>query len=198
MMMPSYAKKQQGAALIVGLLMLILLTMLGVTSMTSAILDEKMASNREDSKRAFLSADSAARYAQAQVQNAVYGVDDFIGNVGAGKGELYDLRDAGSVVGNKLAADWRDIRSAANWPWGDSNRRSEMPDHIVAANPMALAVRPQFVVGMQNASPRKGSEGYECIPYNIIGAGAGANASSRSLVEMKVITKSSCFRSQVK
>lgn len=53
--------KQRGAVLIISLLVLLVLTLIGVSSLDSSILEEKMASNSQISTTAFQSAESAIR-----------------------------------------------------------------------------------------------------------------------------------------
>lgn len=54
-------KSQNGAALIVSLLMLTVMTLLGVTAMQSNLLQEKMAGNFRDANTAFQAAEAALR-----------------------------------------------------------------------------------------------------------------------------------------
>ncbi len=52
------AKKQSGAVLMTALVLLVIMTMLGLTSMTTSTLEEKMAANSQDINRAFQTAES--------------------------------------------------------------------------------------------------------------------------------------------
>ena len=56
--------KQSGAVLIVSLLMLLVTTMLGITSMSTAVMEEKMASNSRQKQLAFQAAESGLRFAE--------------------------------------------------------------------------------------------------------------------------------------
>jgi len=53
--------KQQGAVLIVSLLVLLVLTIIGLSSLNGSLMEEKMASNAQISTTAFQAADSAIR-----------------------------------------------------------------------------------------------------------------------------------------
>ena len=195
-------KYQQGVTLIVSLVLMMLTTIIGVTGMQSATMQEKMASNYQDHQSALQAADSAAHHAWELLNSSAadYGLDDFVSSSGG----LYDLRTAGNVD------EWVNIRSAADWPWADTSKRKVMShtigtatdlaymDSSAEANPMALAAAPQFAIGMYDITLRTGSENYKCIPYGIIGASQGASDSSLVLVEIKVIPKSSCFPVTVK
>ncbi len=55
------ATRQSGVALIVGLIMLILLTIIGVTAMQTSILEERMAGNLRDRELAFQAAEAVLR-----------------------------------------------------------------------------------------------------------------------------------------
>ena len=61
--------KQQGAALFVSLMMLVLVTILGVTGVRLVSLEEKMAGNSYDRNLAFQSAEAALRVAEKYVED---------------------------------------------------------------------------------------------------------------------------------
>jgi type IV pilus assembly protein PilX len=64
------SRHQRGAALIVGLIMLLLLTLIGVAGMRDTLLQEKMAGNMRDREIALQAAESALRAAEAQLGNS--------------------------------------------------------------------------------------------------------------------------------
>jgi len=55
----SFPGKQKGAVLVTALVFLVILTMLGITSMTTNILEERMAANTQEVNRAFQAAESS-------------------------------------------------------------------------------------------------------------------------------------------
>ena len=57
----SKSDKQAGSALIVSLVILLLLTLIGVTAMSTTSLEERMAGNNRDENIAFQAAETAAR-----------------------------------------------------------------------------------------------------------------------------------------
>lgn len=63
-------KSQHGAVLIVSLLILMVLTLLGVTGMRNTMLEEKMAGNSRDIQLAFNAAEAALRQAESYLQKA--------------------------------------------------------------------------------------------------------------------------------
>ena len=62
--------KQNGSALIISLLMLLVLTMLGITSMSTSTLEEKMAANDRNQKVVFQTSEIALVDSEAEVINA--------------------------------------------------------------------------------------------------------------------------------
>jgi type IV pilus assembly protein PilX len=91
--------RQHGAALIVALLILLVLTVLGVTSLQTSSLDEKMAGNAWDQNTAFQSAEAALRDAEGQINNLTSTVA-FLGNGTSGNG----LYATGGVPSNVFAS----------------------------------------------------------------------------------------------
>jgi type IV pilus assembly protein PilX len=89
-MKPGYCLKrhtQKGAVLIVGLLILLIMTIIGVTTMQTTRVEEKMAGNVRDRSLAFQAAESALRQAEDYVENLA-NVAGFNGSNG-----LYGLSD---------------------------------------------------------------------------------------------------------
>lgn len=73
--------RQRGAVLFVALIFLLLLTMLGVSSMQTTVLEEKMASNTRERAIAFQAAESALRDAESYIEH-VTSVANFNGSDG--------------------------------------------------------------------------------------------------------------------
>ena len=64
-------QNQRGAALIAGLLILVVLSILGITTMQSSVLQERMAGNLEQRDIAFQLAEAGLRDAEAWITNGV-------------------------------------------------------------------------------------------------------------------------------
>jgi type IV pilus assembly protein PilX len=62
-------RTQRGTALVVALLFLVLLSLLGMSSMSATTLEEKMSTNSQDQNAAMQAAEAALRDAQADLQN---------------------------------------------------------------------------------------------------------------------------------
>ena len=69
-MKPVHRNAQRGAVLVIALLFLTILTILGVTAMTTTTYEERLAGNARDSGTAFQAAEAALRDAKPQSENA--------------------------------------------------------------------------------------------------------------------------------
>lgn len=65
--------RQEGAALVIGLIMLVLVTMLGITALRTTALEERMASHTSDRAIAFQAAEAALRQGERYLNSAVIG-----------------------------------------------------------------------------------------------------------------------------
>lgn len=72
--------RQQGVALIMAMVFLMILTIIGVTVMSTTSLQEKMAGNVQDKHAAFQSAESALRAAEAVIEGWPAKPTDFVAN----------------------------------------------------------------------------------------------------------------------
>lgn len=82
-----FQSRQSGVVLAVSLIMLLVVTLLGVSSMRGTILEEKMAGNARDRNLAFQSTESAVREAENSIE-AVVSLGNFDGSAG-----LFGLTD---------------------------------------------------------------------------------------------------------
>ncbi len=81
------SQRQSGAVLVVGLIMLLIMTLLGITTMHTSVIEEHMSGNLRDKQLAFQAAESGLRDAEAFLETIVsvaaldgsdglYGLDD--------------------------------------------------------------------------------------------------------------------------
>jgi len=66
-------RRQEGAILVIALLFLVLLTIIGVSSISGVTLEEKMASNLREQNIAFQAAESALRDAEIDLESGIGG-----------------------------------------------------------------------------------------------------------------------------
>jgi len=87
--------KQSGSVLIISLIIMVVLTILGVSGMKSAVLEEKMAGNLRDSQLAFQAAEATLREAEQFIDNNIVSTTNFDTNGSDGlyaksPGKLWD------------------------------------------------------------------------------------------------------------
>lgn len=66
------ARSQRGATLIITMVMLVLITLLGLSAIRTTTVDEKMAGNTRDRERALQAAEAAVRSCLNQIKNGSY------------------------------------------------------------------------------------------------------------------------------
>jgi type IV pilus assembly protein PilX len=172
----SLYQKQSGVVLVISLIMLVLLTLIGVTSMQVTGLEEKMAGNMKSNNLAFQSAETALRegevwlaasVAEPAVDSApVWGFNAMDPNPIDSTPWWFDtIRDATWWSANA-------VQSAATlegFPVGNPNR----PRHIIE---FKYFDSDTLVIGTNNPPP---GINY----YQITAKGTGANGQSRQLVQ---------------
>lgn len=111
------ATGQSGAVLIISLVMLLLLTLIGTTSMQSTSLEEKMVGNMRDKNTAFQRAEAALRAGEIVVATATTVLPVFTcEGLNVVTGGYYDSRAAATVIPCAQFANWQTIN------WTDTNK----------------------------------------------------------------------------
>lgn len=126
--------KQTGAVLIVSLMLLIIMTMIGVTSMRTTVMEEKMAGNTRDSTLAFHAAESALLDGENFLQNTI---------------NALAVAFAGNQLGLYALGTDPDLFNAATW----ANSRA-------IATPYAdVASQPRYIIELTGQMEGEGSLG---------------------------------------
>lgn len=120
-MRDSLLTNERGAALIAGLLILVILSILGLTTMQSTLLQEKMASNLEQHDVAFQAAESGLRFAEAQMFGYVI-LPAFNGNNG-----LYQPTAAGTTP-RWETVDWTNVAEYIEYQAADLSTTPPLPE----------------------------------------------------------------------
>ncbi len=100
--------RQQGVALIMAMVFLMILTIIGVTVMSTTSLQEKMAGNVQDKHSAFQAAESALRAAESLVETWAAKPTDFVNNTNG-----YYMPQPGSELPWWESIDWTPNAGAA-------------------------------------------------------------------------------------
>lgn len=119
MLPPKGLSKQQGALLVTSLVFLVIMTLIGVTAMRTAVLDEKMASNFRCSKIAFEAAEASILNAERDIiANLVVPLVSFDGNRSSDghAGRYWLTENEPSVSSLFSVANWDAPGASAPYP----------------------------------------------------------------------------------
>ena len=161
-------RRQSGVALFISLVLLLVLTIIGVSAVQSTSLEVRMVRNDHDTLLAFQAAESALRDAETQLE----GVLDLGAFDDAGTNGLWTIADLDETPRWEVAAIWNDTRSVVAASAVDE----------VAAPPRYIIERAAQVVREENAYqldspyPGSGSEQIEVFRVTALGTGGTVNA----------------------
>ena len=156
---------QRGAALVVSLIMLLLLTILGISGMQSTVFEERMAGNARDANTAFQAAEAALRDAEDYLNNNA-AIGPFNGTNG------FYAQDGAPAPA--------DIEQDANWP---ASPRS------YSASMSGVAAQPTYIIEHLRPAPDPDSSlaADEPLPdsgmYRITARGAGGSSHALSVLQ---------------
>ena len=114
-----HTQHQSGSVLIISLIVMLVLTILGVSGMKSAVLEEKMAGNLRDSQLAFQAAEATLREAEQYIDDNIVSLTAFDTN---GSDGLYD---------ESQQFLWKNI----NWDSSDSLEYSDFNTSYAVSSP---------------------------------------------------------------
>jgi type IV pilus assembly protein PilX len=115
----SFTHRQSGSALVISLIILVAMTLIGITAMRTTVLEEKMAGNMRNKEIAFQAAEATLRAAERYIQNNVISTVAFDTD---GSDGLYNHDDV---------RIWENI----NWTDADSLEYSDFGSYNVATPP---------------------------------------------------------------
>lgn len=151
-------KKQSGAALVVSLLILLVMTLIGIASLQTTTMEEKMAGNIRERQQAFEAAEAAIIAAEAFVKSSISVTTNFDAD---GSDGLYD---------NTLQERWRTLA----WDGSDSLIYSSYSSAYSAAN------QPRYIVENYGTSTSSGNQ------YNLGNYGQSAGGGEVELFRITV------------
>lgn len=177
------ASRQRGAALITGLIFLVVLTLISLSAMRTTSLEERMAGNTRDQDVAFQAAEAALRDAM-QLLPALTPASAFA--VGCSNGLC--LNDPVTPV-------WKTL--TANNLWLSANTGAYGGTALTIDGTTPLPVQPRYIIELLPATvPPTGSSaatgkgnysGAQLIPYRITTRGWGISGQTQATVQATVI-----------
>lgn len=160
--------RQNGAVLVVSLILLLVVTMIAVSSMQGTMLEEKMAGNTLDRNLAFQSAESAIREAEIGIE-AVASLGNLDGTAG-----LFGLTDAEPEA--TYATTWSDANNhvVTNASYG----AYQAPQYFIKH--FTTVVGTEGALNMSGYGDNKGSG--DVSVFKITARGTGGNADSAEVI----------------
>jgi type IV pilus assembly protein PilX len=157
---------QRGAVLVISLIMLLVLTLIGITGMQSTVLEEKMAGNYRDKNLAFQAAESALRDAENDIRTS--------GRVSGATG--MDASCTNGLCysgGNDIATIWGNSGMVSN--------ASSLGDYTPAMAITGVNSQPRYLIVGIDVFPY-GAAAPKTI-YKITAIAEGGTASSQSILQ---------------
>ncbi|MDP2030639.1 MAG: PilX N-terminal domain-containing pilus assembly protein [Thiobacillus sp.] len=175
----SSSNSQSGAALITGLIFLVVLTLISLSAIKSTSLEERMAGNARDQDVAFQGAEAGVREAMNLLGTSPPAASGFVAGCAAGLCE----NDPTTPV-------WTTI--TANNAWTSSTTRAYSGTPLTIDGSTQLATQPRYIVELitgtsapagESASVGGGSSGTTTTSYRITARGWGLTNQTQATVQ---------------
>jgi type IV pilus assembly protein PilX len=178
------ARRQQGAALIMGLIFIVVLTVLGVTAARMAGLEERMAGNMRDRALAMQAAELALRDAERDILGIgafprnppISGISGFAANCDN------DLATTNTIEDNGLCYNGTAGYATPVWTTISMTAAPSVPYGLFTTRTSAGGTSPATTIPLVNSQPRyiiegfrKVSGGSDAFYYRITVRAVGAN-----------------------
>ena len=176
-------QRQRGAVLITALLILLLLTVFGVSTMDNNILEERMAGNMRDRNLAFQKAEAAIRACEAYIA-----ANTNLPNVSTdGSTSIWRLGTPDAVTTNNLPwwNEWGDTEWADNTPANAVIQLGDTVNGITVGTALGIAPEPACVIEKlpEDEGPVIGPLAEENIYLQVTARGVGGNNSTVVLLQ---------------
>lgn len=167
-------RKQAGFVLAVSMIFLIIMTMLAVTAIKKATMDEKVSGNLRAQNLAFDAAEKALRFCESNIELA------------AGDTEMCKMKLGATVLVIPPTRPYRDDDVNANFPieWSNMDNWNERgPNNAVRLNGINavpnVAMQPQCMIERWEMPSNRGEyPGEQFYPYVITARGVGSTATA--------------------
>ncbi len=167
-------QRQSGAAMVMGMILLVLLTLLGLTALGTSVMEERMAANARDRIRAFQAAEAALRFCEASITpTSVFNDSNGLYQPASGAAPRWET------------VDWDSDTAVLCYPDGDCDEDSGAELPLVDSQPRCIAEDLGVVVkeSLRAGVPNTPSYGY----YRVTARGVGA--SDRTVVMLQTTVK---------
>lgn len=182
--MPDFSR-QNGVALIISLLLLLVMTLVGITAMRTTTLEEQMSTNMRDRNLAFQAAEAALRDAQAWLNAQT--VRPVPSNTGAGNVWTANL----PLESQGLMNGFNDVAFYTGYNWVAGNN-SVVYGALTGEPALAGVVQqPRFFIEEMyfvpdDSSPQTRAQGKGIYHYRITARGVGGSVNAVSYLQTMV------------
>jgi len=142
--MSSY-KQQQGAALAVGLILLLIITLMGYTGMKGTMLQEKMAAGLHNRSLAMAGANSAVRAGESFLYNLIDSTNS-VQAMGTPAGSFYDIYSQLSSQTDLTAPVNPIVKLFKQRNWTSNAGTVHANDFMTSSYNGALSQQPQYII----------------------------------------------------
>lgn len=148
-------RQQRGAILIVALMFLVLLTIVGVSTISGTTLEEKMAGNMREQATAFQAAESALRDAEIDLEIGIGGTGnrDAALNLPSGYATVFATPCSGAFTNGVCLQPMlptgtyqTDIVTASGWDWTSATKTVQYGAYTGATPLTGLFRQPRYVI----------------------------------------------------
>lgn len=162
--LPRPLARQSGAALLTGLIFLVVLTMIGITSARMSSLEERMSGNMRDRSIAMQAAEMALRDAELDIQNSVpgsargiSGITNFVADCGASTSTTIDDGLCYNGPAGFAPAIWTttSLTGAPSVAYGDHTNAAD-----ITVSGRSLSAQPRYLIEGFRKTPPGGGESF--------------------------------------
>lgn len=168
--------QQQGAALAVGLILLLIITLMGYTGMKGTILQEKMAAGLKNRSMAYAGAQSALRAGEQFLYNLVETTNGVVIE-GTAAGSLSNIYSLYNTPGEATSGLNSTVESFKKNDWSTSG---STPGHDYTASSYigsSLSVQPEFMIQHIRGTSLGGGGLNQTVEFGNYGSGGGSGSS---------------------
>lgn len=170
------ASRQQGAILVISLLLLMVLTIIGVAGIQGTVLEERMASNMREQNYALQAAEAATRHAEALVEG-LYSRSIF------NNSDAMYTRNNPALPDPLLASDWEPAANKTK----EVTELGDLTINLKGYNPRYFI---EEIGEVEEVGKNLGLTGYdkpaatgEIFAFRVVARGVGPNGSGQVLVQ---------------
>lgn len=177
-------RSQQGAALITGLIFLVVLTLISLSAMKATSLEERMAGNAREQDIAFQAAEAGMRDAMKYIATSgLLPTSGFVSGCAAGL-----------CLNNAATPVWTTI--STNNEWTSSKTKAYTGTALTFDGTTALPTQPRYIIellpatvppsGFSMASGKGSNPGGQVTPYRITARGWGGTGQTHATVQAAI------------